>query len=244
MWKNGIAYPGRTVTDYVNFVDLTPTFLEAGDTNPEKQGMIIPAGKSLFEIFKSSKDETVTANRGYTLLGRERDDYGRPNNQGYPIRGIIQDSLLYITNLKPNLLPAGDPETGYLDCDGSPTKTAILNMKREGQNNWYYHLSLGKRGLEELYDLSVDKDCIINLADNALYRMKKEQMKEKLFEQLSVQNDPRMTGKGDIFDSYPFYQKNAWNFWERVISGEVKEPWKQTKWVNPTDYEPAVHLSD
>lgn len=237
MWKNGIANPGREVTDYVNFVDLTPTFLEAGNTNPAKHGMTVPAGKSLFEIFKSGKEGTVTTNRGYTLLGRERHDYGRPGNQGYPIRGIIQDSLLYITNLKPNLLPGGEPETGYLDCDGSPTKTTVLDMKRKGQNNWYYQLSFGKRGLEELYNLSVDKDCIINLADNPVYQKQKEEMKEKLFAELRAQNDPRMTGDGDVFDRYPYYQEKAWNFWERVMSGEIQEPWKQTGWVNPTDYE-------
>ena len=236
MWKNGIINPGRTVTDYVNFVDFTPTFLDVSNTVPEKHGMSAPAGKSLLDIFTNGKEGTTTNYRNYTLLGRERDDYGRPKNQGYPIRAIIQDSLLYINNMKSELLPAGNPETGYLDVDGSPTKTEILNMKRNGQNVRYFRLSFEKREPEELYDLSVDKDCIINLAENIQYKEKKEQMRETLYRDLRKHDDPRMSGKGDVFDQYPFYQKSAENFFERVVSGEVKEPWKQTDWVNKSDY--------
>ena len=237
MWKNGIINPGRVVEDYINFVDFTPTFLEVSKTNPIKHGMIIPTGKSLTEIFKNKKAGIVTHSRNFTLLGRERHDYGRRGNQGYPTRGIIQDNLLYILNLKPDLLPAGESETGYLDCDGSPTKTTILNMKRSGQNNRYFQQSFGKREPEELYNLSLDKDCIINLIDNPTYSKQKERLKNKLFEQLRAQNDPRMFNNGNVFDSYPFSSENAWDFWERVVSGKIMEPWKQTNWVNPTDYE-------
>lgn len=237
LWKNGIARPGRVVTDYVNFVDFTPTLLQASHTDPEKQGMIVPAGKSLFDIFASEKEGTATTTRDYTLLGRERHDYGRPGNQGYPIRGIIRDSFLYVTNLKPDLLPAGNPETGYLDCDGSPTKTTILNKNRSGQDRHYFRLSFRQRDAEELYDLTVDIDCMNNLAAHPRYQKQKEVMKTILFEQLQTQNDPRLSTDPDVFDRYPFYQESAWDFWERVVSGELQEPWKQTRWVNPTDYE-------
>ena len=98
------------------------------------------------------------------MLGRERHDYGRPLNQGYPIRSILQNDLLYVTNLKPELYPCGNPETGYTDCDGSPTKTEILRMKRSGENSYYYDITFDFRPEEELYDLSVDKDCMNNLA--------------------------------------------------------------------------------
>lgn len=236
MWKNGIKNPGKTVTDYVNFVDFTPTFLEASNSDPEKHGMTVPAGESLFDIFTSGKEGRVTNHRDYTLLGRERHDYGRPKNQGYPIRAIIQDNFVYINNMKPGLLPAGNPETGYLDCDGSPTKTEILDMERNGQNRWYFQLSFDKRETEELYYLPIDNDCIINLAGHLQYREQKEKMKELLFRNLHQHNDPRMTGNGDIFDQYPFYQETAKDFFERVVTGEVKEPWEQTKWVNKTDY--------
>ena len=237
MWKNGIVNPGRVVNDYISFVDFTPTFLDVGGIDPVQYGMLQPSGFSLGEIFKNGREGMATTYRNYTLLGRERHDYGRPGNQGYPVRAMIRDGLLYVNNLKPDLFPGGNPETGYLDCDGSPTKTDILNMHREGRNNRYWQLSFGKRQEEELYNLSVDEDCIINLATNPLYHTQKNEMKEFLFSMLRQQGDPRMLGNGDIFDHYPFYQESAWNFWERVQSGEITEPWKQTGWVNPTDYE-------
>ncbi len=237
MWKNGIVNPGRTVADYINFVDFTPTFLDVSGLNPEQNGMQPPVGKSINDIFKNGKEGITTTYRNFTLLGRERHDYGRPDNQGYPIRAMLRDGLLYINNLKPERMPGGNPETGYLDCDGSPTKTNVLNMQREGQNSWYWQLSFGKRPEEELYNLSVDTDCIINLAGNPLYKKQKEEMKASLYEMLRQHGDPRMTEHGDVFDRYPFHQDSFWNFWERVVSGEIAEPWKQTGWVNPTDYE-------
>ncbi|MDR1173136.1 MAG: sulfatase [Bacteroidales bacterium] len=237
MWKKGIANPGRKVTDYINFVDFAPTFLEVSRINPVQNGMQQPAGKGLYDIFRNGKSGTATDYRSFTLLGRERHDYGRPDNQGYPIRAIICDSLLYINNLKPWLFPGGNPETGYLDCDGSPAKTEILNMRREDRNMWYWQLSFGKRPEEELYNLAVDKDCILNLAENPQYARQKTKLREDLFTMLRQQGDPRVSGNGDVFDCYPFHQDKAWNFWERVQSGEITEPWKQTTWVNPTDYD-------
>ena len=40
-----------------------------------------------------------------------------------------------------------------------------------------------------------------------------------------------------FFPSNSEEDQQQWDFWERVQSGEVTEPWKQTGWVNPTDYE-------
>lgn len=68
-----------------------------------------------------------------------------PGDQGYPIRGIVRNGWLYLCNLKPWLLPGGNPETGYRDIDSSPTKTAILQLSRSGQDSRYYDLSMGPR---------------------------------------------------------------------------------------------------
>jgi len=58
--------------------------------------------------------------------GKERHDYSRAKNKGYPIRGIVSDDYLYLYNYDTSLRPAGNPEIGYLDIGGSPTKTEIL----------------------------------------------------------------------------------------------------------------------
>ena len=64
------------------------------------------------------------------LIGKERHDIGRPHDWGYPIRGIVTAAHLYLKNHEPTRWPAGNPETGYLDTDGSPTKTEILTANR------------------------------------------------------------------------------------------------------------------
>ena len=56
-----------------------------------------------------------------------------------------------------------------------------------------------------------------------------------LFEDLKKQKDPRVIGKGDIFDQYPFCQQSSFWYYERYMAGEIKT--YQTDWVSPSDYE-------
>ena len=81
------------------------------------------SGRSLFDIFGSPKSGQVIASRDHVVLGKERHDVGRPNNQGYPIRGIRKGDHLYLHNFEPDRWPVGNPETGYLNTDASPIKT-------------------------------------------------------------------------------------------------------------------------
>lgn len=242
MWKKGINNPGRVVSDFINFVDFAPTFLELTQTDYRKSGMHQPEGRSFTNILKSKRDGRVDKRRDHVILGRERHDNGRPGNQSYPVRAIIKDDLLYIYNMKPHLWPAGNPEIGYMDTDGSPTKTEILKMNREGINSWYYKLCFDIRPEEELYDLSVDKDCINNLAAHPLFAERKMKLRNQLLNTLRKQQDPRMFGNGDVFDNYPVSNKANWNLYERIMNGELKNPWEQTRWINPTDYE--VYIAD
>ena len=242
MWKKGIKNPGSTVRNYFSTVDLASTFLEVAGIKPEKSGMLTPSGKSFAPIFQDMSKGNNPSSKGVLLFGRERNDYGRPNNLGYPTRSIMKDDFLFIANLKSDRFPGGNPETGYLDCDGSPSKSAILNLRRSGANDWYWKQSFGLRSGEELYDISKDKDCMNDLANDPRYARKKEEMKKLLFETLKRQNDPRMTGNGDVFDKYPFMLPDYWNFWERVKNGEISDPASKTGWVEPSDYEKEIQL--
>ena len=123
MWADGIETPGRKVDDFVSFIDFAPTILELAGINPEGAGLQPVQGKSLVSIFRSDRSGVVEAGRDYVLIGKERHDIGRPEDQGYPIRGIVTGEFLYVKNFEPGRWPAGNPETGYLNCDGSPTKT-------------------------------------------------------------------------------------------------------------------------
>lgn len=235
MWPKGLKNPGRTVTDYVSFVDIAPTLLQSVGVDWKTSGMEPTPGKSLTDIFQSKKKH----NRSYILLGQERHDVGRPNNQGYPIRSIIKDGFLYLYNFKPELWPAGNPETGYLNTDGGPTKSFILNMRRSGSDKNFWNLNFGKHPQEEMYQISVDKECLVNLANKAEYAQRKETMKKLLFEQLKSQKDPRVLGNSDVFDNYPFFEKMSPNFYERYMQGETKLKSK-TNWINTSDYESGI----
>ena len=127
MWPQGVNSPGRREAVYVSFVDIAPTILEIAGTDPSAAGMAPLPGGSLVPLLRNEPDPCA-ALRERALLGRERHDNGRPGDQGYPIRGIVRGGWLYLCNLKPWLLPGGNPETGYRDIDSSPTKTAILQL--------------------------------------------------------------------------------------------------------------------
>ena len=235
-WPKGIKSPGRTVKDMVSFIDIAPTFLELAGIPIEKSGMQPSPGKSLTDIFNSSKDGQVNAKRDIVLIGKERHDYSRPINQGFPIRGIVSNDYLYLYNYDITLWPAGNPEIGYLDIDGSPTKTEILRQFRSGENKFYWKLSMGKRdAYEEFFKVTKDAECMSNLASKPEYSALKQKMKTRMESMLKQQQDPRMFGKGDIFNSYGYSEEKAWNYYERFMKGEFTI--KNTGWVNPGDEE-------
>lgn len=234
MWPKGIKNPGRKESSYISFIDFTPTFLELSGIKWNEAGMAESPGKSMTDIFY----DAPTKDRSFILLGQERHDYGRPENQGYPIRSIVQDGFLYMYNFKPDLWPVGNPETGYLNTDGSPTKTNILNMRRSGTDWSFWYQCFGKHPQEELYQITVDRECLVNLANTKEYGVIQSKMKKKLFEELKYQNDPRAMGNGDVFDRFRFFQENSKDFYERYMNGEIKT--YQTDWVEPSDFETDI----
>lgn len=236
MWPKGIKNPGRTVKDMVSFIDFAPTFLELAGIPFDDSGMHSSPGRSLTDIFYSGKNGQVNPERDIVLIGKERHDYSRPENQGFPIRGIVSDDYMYLYNYDISLWPAGNPEIGYLDIDGSPTKTEILRQFRTGENDFYWKLSMGKRETnEELFHISEDDECMNNLADNPDFANIKQQMKNRMENMLKEQQDPRMFGNGDIFNNYGFSEPKGWNYYERFMAGEFTI--ESTGWVNPGDEE-------
>ncbi|HKL32687.1 MAG TPA: sulfatase, partial [Tangfeifania sp.] len=156
MWPDGIKNPGRVVTDFVNFIDFTPTYLELAGLSLEEAGLQPVTGKSLTDIFYSEEEGNVVPDRDFVLVGKERHDVGRPDDVGYPVRGIITDGYLYLRNFKPDRWPKGNPETGYLNTDGSPTKTYILDTRRKKGVLDFWQFNFGKRPSEELYNIDDD----------------------------------------------------------------------------------------
>ncbi|RLB67237.1 MAG: heparan N-sulfatase, partial [Deltaproteobacteria bacterium] len=235
MWKNGINKPGRVVDDFVSFIDFAPTFLELANIEESESGMQPVTGKSLTDIFFSGKSGSVDKERDHILIGKERHDVGRPHDWGYPIRGIVRGDYLYIKNFEPSRWPACDPETGYLNTDGGPTKTQCIAAKKSPETVHYWQLTLGKRPGEELFNIKEDPACINNLAFESEFSEIKASLNEQLMSELKKQGDPRMTGNGNIFDEYVYADDRTRNFYERYMSGELNRA--MAGWVNETDFE-------
>lgn len=230
MWPKGIKNPGRIINDFVSFTDFSATFLEAAGINENKSGMQDIEGKSLLPLFYNKKK---AKGRSYMITGKERHDVGRPDDKGYPIRAIINDNYLYIMNAHPERWPAGNPETGYMNCDRSPTKSWILNDRRAKGFSNYWNLNFGKRPGEELYNILEDPECIINLATDPGHSRIKNQLLDLMVTELKSQGDPRMLGNGDVFENYEYAQPANRNFYNRFMAGEKL----QAGWIDQTDIE-------
>jgi hypothetical protein len=191
-------------------------------------------GRSLTDLFTSEQSGQVNPARDHVLIGQERHDVGRPRDVGYPIRGIVKGGLLYLHNFEPTRWPACNPETGYLNCDGSPTKTQILELRRQGTDDRFWQLAFGKRPSEELYDVRHDRECLKNLVVQGGYEELKDGLREQLERELRDQQDPRMFGQGHIFDEYRYADETTWNFYERYNSGEKV----RAGWIEASDFEP------
>ena len=218
----------------MSFIDFAPTMLELAGIDDDPGLMQKFDGKSLSEIFFSTLKGQVDLSRDYVLLGKERHDIGRPKDWGYPIRAIVKDHYIYLHNFEPDRWPTGNPETGYTNCAGSPTKTIILNSRKNNLETLSWEKSFGKRTQEELYYLKFDPWCMNNLAHSPKHEKIKNELKKKLFESLKDEGDPRMFDKGTIFDEYPFSNKSLIRLYEKsIVNGEDV----RVGWVRKSDIE-------
>jgi N-sulfoglucosamine sulfohydrolase len=199
-WPGVITPSKELVTDFTTLPDVAPTFLEVFGVNATQAGLHPMTARSLMDVFKNQPNRQRTV----ALLGRERTDvYARAGSEtglGYPIRALREGNFLYLHNFKPERWPCGDPDLGLKDTDDSPTKQWAIQA---GEANSFWQFAFGKRPQEELFDLSTDPDCVVNLATNTEHQARAKAMREKLFQQLTEQKDPRLLGQGDAFDHYP-----------------------------------------
>ena len=212
---------GRTVGDFINLMDLAPTFLEiAGETPPDCM-----TGRSLLPLLMSDKEGLIDPTRDYVVTGRERHyDSARTDNLPYPQRAIRTKDFLYIRNFEPERWPMGNPwhhetndspeviarkslaDTGYAfpDLDASPTKTWILLRENEEQWQPFWDYAFGKRPGEELYDLRNDRDYLVNVAEKPEYADARQNLSERLMDVLTSTGDPRVMDDGLTFEKPPF----------------------------------------
>ena len=212
--------PGRVVEDFVNLMDLAPTFLEAAGERPPE----VMTGRSLMNVLTSTKRGQVDSSRTFVITGRERHvDTARAGNLPYPHRAIRTKDFVYIRNFAPDRWPMGSPaesmpdfnalwnnsRVAFADMDGSPTKAWLVTHGTESEAKPFFELAFGRRPAEELFDLKQDPDEIKNVADNPRYAEVKQKLADQLMEELRRTSDPRVTGDGSTYDKPPFAGESA-----------------------------------
>ena len=199
-WPAGIVRPGRRVEAFVSAIDFAPTILALESVDGAAAGMRPITGTSLADLLADAPKRP----RDRVILGRERNDVrcrpGTESGLGYPARAIRRGSLFYVHNFAPDRWPCGDPDLGLADTDAGPTKAAI---EAAGADDRFWQLCFGKRPADELYDLATDPDCVTNLAADPARADDVRRLREELFAELTRQEDPRVLGRGEVFDDYP-----------------------------------------
>lgn len=228
---------GRFIGDFVNLMDLSPTFMEIG-------GATIPSGvngQSIVPLMKSGKSGQIEKERDYVITGRERHvSIAREGNLPYPQRALRKDGFLYIHNFKPDRMPMGDYKTltdtftpsqdelenetyvAFPDMDSSPAKAWLVQHRNDSQYKWFFDYAFAKRPEEEFYDLSKDPDATINLAAEPAHAKQKSQMAAELMEKLKAVGDPRVTADPVPFELPPFTQDTKSDKPGKVKKGKGK----------------------
>jgi len=100
----------------------------------------------------------------------------------------------------------GPPHSGYHDIDASPTLDFLVRNRDEKEVSEYFHYAIDVRPAEELYDIKKDPACLNNLAKDRAFLKTRNLLKNRMDSYLRKTNDPRVTGNGDIFETYPRYE--------------------------------------
>ena len=106
-------------------------------------------------------------------------------------------------------------------------------MGRKDRKDKHWQLNFGLRPGEELYDRTLDADCVHNLAGDSVQADEVRKLTQRMEDELKMQGDPRMLGNGKIFDEYK--PTNGAGFYDKYLRGEKPK----AGWIAPTDVEPA-----
>ena len=216
-WPRGQG--GRVVEDFVNLMDLAPTFMEVG-------GVKIPAGvngRSVLPQLTAKAGGQIDPSRDYVVTGRERHvGSAREGNLPYPMRALRTRDFIYIRNFAPDRWPMGAPyavtatttpsaqelenntRVAFPDMDAGPAKAWVVARRAEPEFKPFYDRAFAKRPAEEFYDLRSDPDQVRNVAGEASYLVEQKNHAARLLRVLREATDPRVIDDGGKFDRAPF----------------------------------------
>jgi N-sulfoglucosamine sulfohydrolase len=219
-WPGRIPH-GRVVDDFINLMDLGPTFLDAA-------GVAVPStmtARSLLPILESVESGQIEADRTFVVTGRERHVAdARDGYLPYPQRAIRTSDYLYVHNFAPDRWPIGTPNglddpdaapppfevletdtfVAYPDMDASPTKAWMIHHRADADVRRAFDLGFGKRPQEELYDLRVDPHYLNNVAGAAEYAADRDRLQQRLMRVLREEKDPRVVEDPPRFEQPPY----------------------------------------
>lgn len=200
MWP-GRVRGGRQVDDFVNFIDLAPTILEAA-------GLPVPremSGRSILRsILLASGSGRVDPTRGWTASGIEW--HGELAPISLAARMIRDERYHYIVNYSRSPRRVLSPERRRPDSEYDRTiQTAdeILLIEAHPEHpavKRYVEWFQAPRPAEELYDCQTDPWQLKNLAALPEYLAIKARLKAQLELYQRQTNDPRITGEMEVFD--------------------------------------------
>ena len=213
----GVVKPGTVIDDFVNLMDLGPTFQELAGAEAGKE----MDGRSILPLLKAGKSGHIDPTRDHVIIGRERHVHSaREGALSYPSRAIVTKEFLYIDNPHEGRWPQGGPKKSaalttpgalaelgqetygaFEDIDGGPTKAFVMSVRDDADQRKYFGYAFAKRPKEELYRVENDADSMVNLANHPEFKAEKEKLAKKLMSVREATNDPRLT---DDFDHMPW----------------------------------------
>ena len=175
------------------------------------------AGDSFFDVLTATGIGQVDPTRLSVLLATERHVPGlKCPPWGYPSRAVRTASYLYIRNYEPNRWPMGSPffssvyaNGTYGSVDASPTKTFMVQNPGHPAVAPLYLPTFGLRPAVELYDLQADPGQLVNVAGLEPHEGAETVLAAFLETELLSTADPRATGGGSEFDSYPYFDPHS-----------------------------------
>jgi uncharacterized sulfatase len=107
--------------------------------------------------------------------------------------------------MKPDRYPAGDRLN---ENEAAGVLQEMIRLKDiDPAGRKMYDDAFGFRPEFELYDMISDPWAMVNLAGQAEYRDVFDSLFTSLQKQLKANGDPRMSGQGDIWESYPRFMR-------------------------------------
>jgi len=202
-----IQWPGKIKagiesTTFISFEDVAPTLFDLLGLSTKPM-----TGTSFAEVLTGAS----ARHRNEVFLERERHANVRQSDACYPCRAIRTRDYLWIWNIRPELYPAGDPETHWAvgpfgDIDNSHIKSLLLDGTDDADLTVFRELAVGKRPEYELYDLRSDPWQVSNVSGHRAYRRVERELKSSVIRWMKQTDDPRSIHlKTEVFDRYEYF---------------------------------------